>query len=242
MPAHLLSESELATIAAPSGPPARSRLAGEIGAVIEPARLAFNAPRLAKAPKGGGRRAIMIPGWRAPEASMAPIGAYLRRLGHRPKAWGLGTNDADVEQTRDRMLDRVPELVERNGGPINLVGWSLGGVIAREIARNAPESIHRVVTYGTPVLGGPTHTVGAANAGEAECARITSLQEHLDATDPIRVPITALFTRHDGAVDWRACIDRSSLDVTMLEVRSTHVGLGIDPDVWLAVAEALHER
>lgn len=241
MPARQLTESDLATITAPSGPPARSRLAGEIGAILEPARLALNAPRLAKGPRGNGRRAVLIPGWRAPEASMVPIGGYLRRLGHRPAPWGLGTNDADVEETRDRMVDRVPELVERNGGPINLVGWSLGGVIAREIARTLPESIHRVITYGTPVLGGPTHTVGAANAGAAECARITALQEHLDATDPISVPITALFTRHDGAVDWRACIDRSSLDVTMLEVRSTHVGLGIDPDVWVAVAEALAE-
>lgn len=122
---------------------------------------------------------------------------------------------------------------------MNLVGWSLGGVVAREVARSRPELVHRVVTYGSPVLGGPTHTVGAASIGPEECRRITELQEHLDATNPIQVPITAIFTRNDGAVDWRARIDRSSVDVTMVEVASTHVGLGIDPDVWITAARAL---
>lgn len=171
---------------------------------------------------------------------MSPIGNYLRRLGHDTRDWGLGVNSSnDVEGTRDRLLERLPRLVEESGRPINVVGWSLGGVLARELARNAPDSIHHVVTYGTPALGGPSHTVGAPTIGRAECERITELQEHLDATDPIRVPITAMFTKGDGAVDWRACIDTASLDVMLIEVTSTHVGLGVDPDVWLATARAL---
>ena len=112
---------------------------------------------------------------------MAPIGGYLRRLGHRTRGWGLGTNVDDVEQTRDRMIERVSEWAAADARPVNIVGWSLGGVIAREIARNIPDDVHRVVTYGTPALGGPSHTVGAASAGPDECARITELQEHLDA-------------------------------------------------------------
>ncbi|MEM9134129.1 MAG: hypothetical protein AAF962_11045 [Actinomycetota bacterium] len=241
MTARTVPVDELSSIAAPTGPPGRSRLLGEIGTLIQPTRLALSGLRLGRAPRGDGRRAVLIPGWKSPELAMVPIGTYLRRLGHDTQGWGLGVNDADVEQTRDRMLERVPELVAETGRPVNLIGWSLGGVIAREIARSLPDAVHRVVTYGTPVLGGPTHTVGAASAGRAECNRITELQEHLDATDPIRVPITAIYTRNDGAVDWRACIDRSSLDVRMVEVGSTHVGLGLDPDVWLTAAKALAE-
>ncbi len=239
MTARSVTVDELSSVGPPTGPPDRSRLLGEVGLLLQPARLAVGGVRLARAPRGDGRRTVLIPGWRSPEAAMAPIGTYLKRLGHDCQGWGLGTNDDDVERTRDRILERLPDLVAESGRPINLVGWSLGGVIAREIARSRPDDIHRVVTYGTPVLGGPTHTVGAASAGREECARITELQEHLDATDPIRVPITAIYTRNDGAVDWRACIDRSSCNVRMVEVGSTHVGLGLDPDVWLTAAKAL---
>lgn len=239
MSATIIPGHQLTDFDAPNGPPARRQLIGEIGTAIQPARLLLRTPRLLRQPRGDGRATILVPGWRAPESSMSPIGGYLRHLGHDTRPWGLGVNDGDVEETRDLLIDIVEEAAAEQGRPVNLVGWSLGGVVAREVARSRPEIVHRVVTYGSPVLGGPTHTVGASSAGPEECARITALQEHLDATDPIRVPITAIFTRNDGAVDWRACIDRSSLDVTMVEVASTHVGLGIDPDVWVTVARAL---
>ena len=164
------------------------------------------------------------------------------RRGHDAVGWGLGVVTNEVEALRDQMIDRVREQVDRTGEPVNLVGWSLGGGIAREVARNLPTSVNRVATYGTPVLGGPTHTVGATAMGKAECERITTMQEHLDEMDPIKVPITAIFTRKDGAVDWRSCIDRSSENVTMLEVSASHAGLGLNPHVWVAVAEALSEN
>jgi len=241
MPARTLSPADLDHIAAPAGPPSRAGLFGELGTVLQPLRLAAKSGRLAAAPKGDGRTAVVLPGWRAPESSTLPMRAYLNKLGHDAQSWGLGVNLGDVEATRDRMVPRIEALAESTGRAVNLLGWSLGGVVAREIARTVPDSVHRVVTYGSPILGGPTHTIGAANFGADECERITELQEHLDLIDPIRTPITAAFTRNDNIVDWRACIDRSSLDVTMVEVQSTHVGLGIDPDVWLVAAHALAE-
>lgn len=241
MPATVLTEEQLDAMPGPEGPPARGRLVGEIATALQPARLAFQGPRLIAAPRGAGRTAMLFPGWKAPESSMWPIGTYLDRLGHRTTGWGLGTNRGTVEAFRDELVQKVPELVERGGRPINLVGWSLGGVVAREVARVLPDQINRLVTFGTPAVGGPTYTIGAASFGEEESTRIRELQQELDATDPIRVPITAIFTRRDAAVDWRACIDRSSVDVTMVEVSSTHIGLGLDPDVWRTVARALTE-
>lgn len=241
MPATPLTTDELDRIPGPTGPPTRAGLVAEISTVLQPGRLLLNAPRLRSAPRGDGRITLCLPGWKAPDVSTMPIRGYLGRLGHDARSWGLGVNHGDVEAKRDEMIGIVERLAESSGRAVNLVGWSLGGVVSREIARNTPDAVHRVVTYGTPVVGGPTHTAGASTYDEAELARIRALQEQLDATAPIATPITAIFTRNDTAVDWRACIDRSSTAVTMLEVGSTHVGLGIDPDVWLAVANALAE-
>ena len=223
----------------PAGPPAGSARWRELALLREPVRLAAQVGRLRQSPRGDGRLTVDIPGWMAPAESTAPIRAFLRRLGHDARGWGLGVNGSDVEATGALFLDRLEHLVDRTERPANLVGWSLGGVIARESARRRPDLVNRVVTFGTPAIGGPTHTAGASTYGAQECARIEALQDELNRTDPITVPITAIFTRNDGVVDWRACIDRWSATVHHVEVRSTHTGLGIDPDVWRAAAAAL---
>lgn len=169
---------------------------------------------------------------------MAPLRSYLAWLGHDARHWGLGVNDGRPERDARRMADRVGHLAVA-GRPVALVGWSLGGTVARETARLVPDAVSRVVTYGTPAVGGPTHTAGATAYGPDEAARITRLVDELDGASPIRVPITAIFTRNDGVVAWTACIDRRSPEVDHVEVSSTHLGMGIDPDVWLAVADRL---
>jgi alpha-beta hydrolase superfamily lysophospholipase len=181
---------------------------------------------------------VDIPGWKAPEATGAPLRGYLRWLGYDARAWGLGSNEGFPERDAPRLAERVLELAERRG-PVSLVGWSLGGIIAREVAREHPTAVRRIVTYGTPIIGGPTHTVGAAAYGRDEGTRIATLTEELDRSRPITVPVTCLYTRRDRVVAWEACVDHYSLDVEHVEVRSTHVGLGIDPDVWAVVASRL---
>jgi pimeloyl-ACP methyl ester carboxylesterase len=236
-----LTAEELASIAAPDGSPRRAGFVGEFGTAFQPWRLALKSRSLRGAPRGNGRIAVALPGWKAPELTTAPLRGYLRLIGHDARSWGFGVNQGDVEAKRDEMVLKVQELAERTGRPVNLLGWSLGGVVAREVARSAPESVHRLVIYGSPVVGGPTHTAGVGTYEAKEVTRIRELQAHLDSTEPVSTPITAIFSRNDSVVDWRACIDRFSLDVTTVEVGSTHVGLGIDPDVWLTIAESLVE-
>lgn len=236
-----LTDAEIAEIDMPDGSPKRAGLIGEFGTALQPWRLAFKGAALRSAPRGDGRVAVALPGWKAPELSTAPLRGYLRSIGHDARSWGFGINQGDVEAKRDQMVVKVRELADRTERPVNLLGWSLGGVVAREVARSAPESVHRLVIYGSPVVGGPTHTAGVGTYDVDEVTRIRELQAHLDETDPVTTPTTAIFTRNDSVVDWRACIDRYSTDVTTVEVGSTHVGLGIDPDVWLTIAEALGE-
>ncbi len=226
-------------VPAPVDCPPTSALATEMTAVWQLPRLFAAAPRLALAPRGAGGVVVDVPGWRSPESYGAPLRAYLRRLGHDARGWGFGTNHGTPERDAQRLADSVTELAERSGGPVALIGWSLGGLIAREVARTHPEVVRHVVTYGTPVVGGPTYTRGADTFGPDECARAAELLERLDTDSPITVPVTAILSRRDGVVTWTACVDRTTAGVEHLEVTSPHVGLGFDPDVWHAVATAL---
>ena len=227
------------TAPSPAPPPVATGLLREWRLPLQVVRAVARAPQLARVPRGGGRQVIDIPGWKAPEASMAPLRAYLRWLGYDASGWGLGVNTGDPERDAPILSERVAALFDQTGEKTALVGWSLGGVIARETARAVPHAVSRVITYGTPAIGGPTYTVGADSYGQAESSRIRVAIEDLDRDNPIQVPITAIFTRRDSIVDWAACIDRASAEVEHVEVRSTHTGMGIDPDVWEIVATRL---
>ncbi len=223
----------------PAGPPDGRALAGEALAGVQIPRLIASAPRLARAPRGDGGPVVDIPGWRAPESSMAPLRAYLRRLGHDARTWGLGTNMGDPQGDAVRMTESVRELALETGRPVALVGWSLGGVIAREVAREIPEHVSQVITYGTPIVGGPVHTIAARNYSREDRDEIERVVAEVNARSSIDVPLTVIFSKRDGIVAWEASIDDWSPRARHIEVKSTHLGLGIDPDVWMIVARAL---
>lgn len=223
----------------PARPPTPGGLWSEWRTPLQVARLGACTPRLAFAPRGDRGPVVLAPGWRAPEASMAPLRGYLRLLGHDARYWGLGTNEGHPGRDSRLLARRVEELAANSGRRVALVGWSLGGVVARETARARPELVSRVITFGTPAVGGPTHTVGAHSWGDDRVARMAALTARQDRHNPIRVPITAVFTKHDHVVWWQACIDHISPDVDHVEVGSTHFSMGIDPDVWLVIARAL---
>ena len=234
-----LQRPDIAALDGPSGPPSGRAVLTEIGGGLAAARLAGALPRLRRAPRGDGHTVIDIPGWKAPELSGAPLRTYLRALGYDARGWGFGTNSGDPRRDVDRLARRVLGLVDDSGSPLSLVGWSLGGVIAREVARRHPDAVRRVITYGTPVVGGPRFTAVARAYGPEVGGHAVTVAERLDAASPILVPLTVVFTRRDGIVSWEACIDRFSPYVEHLEVSSTHLGMGLDPDVWGIVAGRL---
>ncbi|MFC7725954.1 alpha/beta fold hydrolase [Nocardioides sp. GCM10028917] len=226
-------------LARPDGPPTPWTMLGELAAPLDAARLVAALPRLAAAPRGDGHLVVDIPGWKAPELTGAPLRAYLTRLGYDARGWGFGTNTGDPRRDVERLSARVLELVEEKGQPASLVGWSLGGVIAREVARRHPDAVRRVITYGTPVAGGARHTSVARSSNAGADAHADRVARRLDASSPIRVPLTVLFSRRDGVVAWQACIDRATPSAEHVEVSSTHLGMGFDPDVWTLVADRL---
>lgn len=235
-----LGPIDVSGIEAPAAAPAMSRLWREVQAAPTILRIPAARRRLARAPRGDGHVLIDVPGWKAPEATGAPLRRYLRRQGYDARGWGLGVNTGTPEADALLLAERVVELAA-GGSTVSLVGWSLGGVIVREVARQHPGSVRQVLTYGTPVIGGPTFTIGARSFGRSENERIAALNEQLDRDQPISTPLTVIFTRRDNVVRWQACLDHSSPDVQHFEVRSTHIGLTVDPDVWEVVAHRLAE-
>jgi hypothetical protein len=187
---------------------------GEFAAMRQFSRLAMHAPRLLAAPRGKGEPVLVLPGLGASDVSTTALRGYLTTLGYRAIGWGLGTNDGDLERLLPRVANVLQELVKRRGRPAALVGQSLGGYVAREIARDCPELVAQVITFGTPML------------------RPRSRQ-------PIRCPVTVMYSKVDRIVPWRSCLDPDP-SANNIEVRSTHLGMGIDPDVWQVVTRQLH--
>ena len=217
--------------------PSNAMLVAEARAVREVPRILWRSPKLWSAPKGSAT-VLALPGFGTGDLATAPVRSFLASRGHRTHGWGLGVNGGDVEELVPPATDRARELAEKAGGPIALVGWSLGGVVGREVARDEPNLISQVITYGTPVVGGPKYTRSAAAYGPDRVAAIEQTVAERNQI-PIEVPITAIHSRLDGIVDWLACIDEFSPQVRNIEVRSSHVGMGLDPDVWQIVADAL---
>ena len=137
-----------------------------------------------------------------------------------------------------RLAAKAAHVAETTGHPVALVGWSIGGVVSREAARTRPDAIDRVVTFGTPVIGGPSYTALASRYSEEYLAEVRSLIEERERT-PIEAAITAIWSRNDGVVQPAACIDHSSSKAENVEVTATHVGLAYDPNVWEIVADRL---
>ena len=222
----------------PTQPPQLSRALLEMLAVREAVRLPLAALRLSRGTRGSGRPVLMVPGLGATDESMLPLRLYLRRLGHDARAAKLGRVNDDVVAQYQRVVERVEHLAATSGDQVALVGWSIGGVLAREAARDVPHRVTRVITFGTPVIGGPTFSV-VARRYDAATLRVIGQQVAERNATPIRVPITAMWSRNDGIVDPAACIDRVSPNVENVEVTSTHFGMGLDPDVWHHIATRL---
>lgn len=222
-----------------SGPPA-ARTFRELGAAVELARLLTRLGTLSKHPRGSGEPVMVLPGFSAGDRSTLVLRAHLRRLGYRVSGWGLGKNTGDVPALIPRVIEAVTTLAQREGGPVRLIGWSLGGYLAREAARDLPQHVAQVITLGSPVIGGPRFTTTAPiyRAAGTDFGEIDRFIEERGKT-PIQAPITAVYSKTDGIVEWRACIDRTSPRVEHVRVRASHIGLGFSPEVLGVIASKL---
>ncbi|MDP5071752.1 MAG: alpha/beta fold hydrolase [Congregibacter sp.] len=223
---------------------APSRLATflELRAPIDWASVLLRAPQLACASKGDGRPIMLLPGYGTDERSMRPLGRYLKYLGYDVHDWGLGRNRGDVDEDMVRVGERARKLQdERGGASITLIGWSLGGVVAREAARLFEPHIREVITLGTPIVGGPKYTVVADQFAKIANINLDEFEREVHERNSIgiRQPLTCIYSRSDGVVGWRACIDTYNDQARNIEVSTSHFGIGVNGSVWKIIADTL---
>jgi len=224
-------------------PPSASRLANEALTALEFPRLLLRAPELAFAPRGRGESVLVWPGFGAGDSSTLPLRGYLSYLGYRPRGWGIGTNSGNVLDLLDQLRENLRDHVHRQERPVDLIGWSLGGYLAREVARDCPELVRQVITLGSPVVGGPKYTA-VARMFEGRGESVDLIEALVDARYqvPLTVPVTAIYSKLDGVVAWEACIDDRSANVEHVEVVSTHLGLGFSSEALAIIARRLARR
>jgi pimeloyl-ACP methyl ester carboxylesterase len=191
------------------------------------------------APPGNGQPVIVIPGFLAPDMSTARLREFLERQGFRPYSWTGGFNIGPMPQVMRALERQIGEVTDTTGRAVTLIGVSLGGTTAREIAKLCPASIARVITLASPI-----HLpVVTPLAPLAEAASLLWDMEALEAlsaiAEPPPVPLTALFSRDDGIIDWQASVPEPSEMVEVVEISGPHMTVCSNPDTQRIVAERL---
>jgi pimeloyl-ACP methyl ester carboxylesterase len=215
----------------------------ELTALPELAAFALSSgPMLATAPRGRGGRVMVLPGFTAGDVSTAPLRLALRALGHRPSAWGLGLNVGPDDETVRQLLRLLDRMVRENGGPIDVVGWSLGGIMGRLLAVHHPDRVRQVISLGSPIrVEDPQANLSEGVRRIAQRAGLRRGQRGHDLTE-VPVPSTVIYSRQDGVVAPGSCLQPVGPTAENIEVRGAHIGLGHNVAAVWAVADRLAQR
>lgn len=210
--------------------PKWERLLGELNTPVEHWQ-ATRRPREVAVAGSASHPVMLLPGFGTHPARMKPLARALEAAGHRVSDWGLGFNFGPSEERFERLCERVVSMARKEGEPLVLVGWSLGGIFAREVARLHPEAVRLVITMGTPFSGDRR----ANNAWRAyQLIAGHSVDEppigaEMSAKPP--VPTIALWSARDGIVSPRSACGRKGERDLAVAMRCTHLGFAAHPDV-----------
>lgn len=226
-------------------PPSRLLTLAEPGRALgELASFYALRPLLKTLPKGDGHGVLVLPGFMASDSSTAPLRSLLGDLGYQAEGWGLGRN-VRVDNARvAAMGELVDRLADSTGRTISLVGWSLGGVFARELAKQAPDKVRLVISLGSPISDDRNHTNARRlfewlNGHEPEPMQGGRFR-NLGEAPP--VPTTSILTRSDGVVHWRGSVQEQGEQTENIEVIASHCGLGVNPAAVYAIADRLAQK
>jgi pimeloyl-ACP methyl ester carboxylesterase len=197
---------------------------------------------LSRLPAGDGHPVLVFPGLGAADFSTVPLRKFLRERGYAAYPWEQGFNFGPKNGVLKACRDAVQRAADKHGGKVSLLGWSLGGIYAREMAKELPELARCVITLGTPFTGHPR----ATNAWRFY--ELVSGQSVHDAelTRQIRTapacPTTSIYSKTDGIVAWQCSINDKAPHTENIHVNASHVGMGLNPLVMYAIADRLSQN
>ncbi len=198
-------------------------------------------PWLTRLPVGDGHPVVVFPGLGASDVSTLPLRNFLRDRGYTPYPWKQGFNFGPKHGVLKHARDHVEQIAQRHGEKVSLVGWSLGGIYAREIAKELPQHARCVVTLGTPFAGHPR----ATNAWRFyEFVSGQSVHDH-ELAEQVRMPpacpTTSIYSKTDGVVAWRCSLNEPADHTENIEVHASHIGMGMNPLALFALADRLRQ-
>jgi pimeloyl-ACP methyl ester carboxylesterase len=222
------------------------KLMMEARAPWEYAAFLVSAPLLSRAlsrlPAGDGHPVLVFPGLGAADFSTVPLRKFLRDRGYTPYPWEQGFNFGPKNGVLKACRDAVQRAADKHGRKVSLLGWSLGGIYAREMAKELPELARCVITLGTPFTGHPR-----ATRAWRFYEMVSGQSVHdADLTRQIRVapacPTTSIYSKTDGIVAWQCSINDKAPHTENIHVHASHVGMGLNPLVMYAIADRLAQN
>ncbi len=226
-------------------PPSRLWTLAEGRALFELGAFYLSRPWLSQLPKGDGHVVKVLPGFMATNNSTLPLRNLLRDLGYDAHGWDSGRNVRVDHALLHRLESQLKRLNDDSGRKVSLIGWSLGGVLARELAKLHPDRVRLVISLGSPISDDRNHTNARRlfeffNGTDTEIEREGRFQG-LNLAPP--VPTTSILTKTDGIVHWRGSVQQpSDTPFENIEVYASHCGLGVNPSVMIAIADRLAQE
>ncbi len=199
-------------------------------------------PWLKRVPRGDGHSVLVFPGLGANDATTAPLRNFLQQVGYSAYPWKQGFNFGPKPGVMQVLRQSLQRAAERHGGKVSLVGWSLGGLYARELAKEMPELTRCVITLGTPFAGHPraTNAWRFYELVSGQSVHDPALIEQLKTLPP--VPTTSIFSRTDGVVAWQCSLNPQAPLAENIEVHASHIGMGMNPLALFAIADRLRQN
>jgi pimeloyl-ACP methyl ester carboxylesterase len=226
-------------------PPHRFWTFAEGRALFELGAFYASRPLLTSLPKGDGHSVMVMPGFMASNSSTGPMRSVLSELGYDAHGWDSGRNVRVNEALINKLEAQLTRLHSDSGRKVSLIGWSLGGVLSRELAKIHPDKVRLVMSLGSPISDDRNHTNAARlfkffNGDEPEKMRDGQFRG-LDVAPP--VPTTSVLTKTDGVVHWRGSVQAEGEHPTEnIQVYASHIGLGVNPSVMIAIADRLAQK
>lgn len=203
----------------------------------------MSGPLLLSAPRGDGHSVLIVPGYKQAPSQLMPLQCYLDSLGYDTQTFIEGGGAANLE-TLSLLTDRAKALSGDGVAPVSIIGWSLGGLIARAVAVEHPRYVRQVITLSSPFAGDPSDNSMVRMHDRMSDVPLVEVGEDIKALarGPLPVPTSAIYSRSDGLLPWKHCVnDSSAVDAENIEVISSHLGVGMHPVVMLVVANRLRQ-